>query len=120
MRAICTSIAAIALAAGHAALAQDTEAGDEAEPAKPKVEVIARDDSGKATHVSVNGRENALCSEDVQDSCISPRSAGFDWGTQELDHWPGQTASSLKEQQARDSTAADPGPEGEEAEPETP
>ncbi|WP_394728107.1 hypothetical protein [Altererythrobacter sp. GH1-8] len=97
MKAICTPIALLALSLSHAAFAQG-EIQAESEPVEPSVEVIARDDTGKATRVSVNGREYALCSESVQDSCISPRSAGFDWGRVELDHWPGQTSTSLKQE----------------------
>ena len=120
MKAICTFIAVSLITAGTAALAQDSEPA-QVETATPKAEVIARDDNGKATRVAIEGREYALCSESVKDSCISPRAAGFDWGTQPLDHWPGRTATSLRKareegasasQDASENAGADAGEEG--------
>ena len=105
MRAICTPIGLAVLATGFPAMAQEPEA-EPKEAAQPRVEVVARDDAGKATRVSVDGREYALCSDTVQDSCISPCSAGFDWGKVELDHWPGQTATSLKEQDSQEEAGS--------------
>lgn len=106
MKAIYTPIVLGLACLSVPAVAQDAS-GEETVEDKPQVRVIERDEKGKATRVSVNGREYALCSKSVQDSCISPRSAGFDWGNQPLDHWPGQTSTSLKQEREK---AAEPTP----------
>lgn len=55
--------------------------------------VVARDDRGRATKVSVDGKEYAVCTATVKDSCINPREAGLNFGNVPLDHWPGQTGT---------------------------
>jgi len=67
-----------------------------AEPAKPKAEVIARNDKGQATRIRVDGREYEVCRDGKTDGCINPRDAGLDFGTVPLDHWPGRPASEGK------------------------
>ena len=59
-------------------------------------EVVERDARGRATKVSVDGKEYAVCTATVKDSCINPREAGLNFGNVPLDHWPGQTASSKR------------------------
>lgn len=64
----------------------------------PKAEVITRDDNGRATRISVEGIEVDVCSAEVTDSCINPREAGLDFGSDPLDSWPGHPASAEPEQ----------------------
>ncbi|PEQ13165.1 hypothetical protein B2G71_06860 [Novosphingobium sp. PC22D] len=42
-------------------------------------------------------KDYPVCKGDVQDSCVNPREAGMNWGNRPLDHWPGQPASEMKE-----------------------
>ena len=55
--------------------------------------VTARDNRGRATKVSVEGREYAVCAGTIVDACINPRAAGLNFGNVPLDHWPGKPAS---------------------------
>lgn len=55
--------------------------------------VIERDARGRATKVSVEGKEYVVCTPVVTDSCINPRQAGLNFGNVPLDHWPGKPAS---------------------------
>jgi hypothetical protein len=55
--------------------------------------VVARDAGGRATKVSIDGMEYAVCSATVKDACINPREAGLNFGNVPLDHWPGQTGT---------------------------
>jgi hypothetical protein len=55
--------------------------------------VVARDANGRATKVSVDGTEYAVCTASVKDACINPREAGLNFGNVPLDHWPGQTGT---------------------------
>lgn len=57
------------------------------------IEVIAKDDQGRATKVMIEGKEYAICTPQVQDACLNPREAGLDFGNRALDHWPGKPAS---------------------------
>jgi hypothetical protein len=58
--------------------------------------VVDRDARGRATKVSVDGKEYAVCTATVKDSCINPREAGLNFGNVPLDHWPGQTGTSRR------------------------
>ncbi|NVE93774.1 hypothetical protein [Altererythrobacter lutimaris] len=112
MKAICTPILVTLSAVSVSVVAQETPVTEVAthpeatEEAPPVVEIIERDETGKATRIRIESREYALCSDTVMDSCISPRAAGFDWGSQPLDHWPGQTATSLKQERASKAQAS--------------
>lgn len=55
--------------------------------------VVERDANGRATKVSVDGKEYAVCTATVKDSCINPREAGLNFGNVPLDHWPGRTGT---------------------------
>ncbi len=55
--------------------------------------VVERDARGRATKVSVDGKEYAVCTATVKDSCINPREAGLNFGNVPLNHWPGQTGT---------------------------
>ncbi|WP_260923790.1 hypothetical protein [Novosphingobium sp. 9] len=57
--------------------------------------VTQRDAHGRATQVQVDGQNYAVCTKNVQDGCINPRSAGLHFGNVPLDHWPGQPASQM-------------------------
>jgi hypothetical protein len=83
-RLIWTAIAATGLMIGSAANANHHEKGEKAMTA-----VAATD--GKA--VMIDGIQVAVCTKDVQDSCINPREAGLNWGNRPLDYWPGKPAS---------------------------
>lgn len=61
----------------------------------PKAEVVERDAKGHATKVSIDGKEYAVCSATVTDSCIQPRAAGLNWGNTPIDYWPGKPASEI-------------------------
>ena len=110
------SLALVAMLSASTSNAESEQAVSEAEQAKPKVEVVERDQDGKATKVSVGDRIYSLCSDTVQDGCINPRSAGFDWGTQPLDYWPGQTATELRQEReaGQSEEEADAPPQGSE------
>lgn len=83
-RLIWTAIAATGLMVGSAANANQPEDG--AQATKP---AAAKD--GKT--VMMDGKEIAICTKDVLDSCINPREAGLNWGNRALDYWPGKPAS---------------------------
>ena len=57
--------------------------------------VTERDSRGRATKVSVEGREYVVCAGTVVDACINPRAAGLNFGNVPLDHWPGKPASEM-------------------------
>lgn len=57
--------------------------------------IIERDSRGRATKVSVEGREYVVCTPVATDSCINPRQAGLNFGNVPLDHWPGKPASEM-------------------------
>jgi hypothetical protein len=42
-----------------------------------------------------DGKEYAVCSEQIQDSCINAYQAGLKWGHEPLNDWPGEPASEL-------------------------
>tara|TARA_R110001599_G_scaffold117934_2_gene286834 strand:- start:4555 stop:4902 length:348 start_codon:yes stop_codon:yes gene_type:complete len=83
-RLIWSAVAATGLMIGGVANANQPE--DAAQAAKP---VAAK--AGQT--VTVDGKEVAVCTKDVQDSCINPRAAGLNWGNRPLDYWPGKPAS---------------------------
>jgi len=64
--------------------------------AKPKAEVLERNDKGEATKIRVDGRDYEVCRDGKTDGCINPRDAGLDSGNVPLDHWPGRPASEGK------------------------
>ena len=45
--------------------------------------------------VMVDGKEVAVCSKTVMDSCINPREAGLKYGNVPLKYWPGKPASEM-------------------------
>lgn len=55
--------------------------------------VTERDSRGRATKVTVEGKEYMVCTGTVVDACINPRAAGLNFGNVPLDHWPGKPAS---------------------------
>ena len=55
--------------------------------------VTERDNRGRATKVTVDGKEYIVCAGTVVDACINPRAAGLNFGNVPLDHWPGKPAS---------------------------
>ena len=57
--------------------------------------VTARDSRGRATKVTVDGKEYMVCTGTVVDACINPRAAGLNFGNVPLDHWPGKPASEM-------------------------
>lgn len=57
--------------------------------------ITERDSRGRATKVSVEGREYVVCTGSIVDSCINPRAAGLNFGNVPLDHWPGKPASEM-------------------------
>jgi len=73
-----------------------------AAPSAPshQVQVVSRGANGHATAVVVDGKEYAVCSEQIQDSCINPYQAGLKWGHEPLDDWPGEPASELHNEAA--------------------
>jgi hypothetical protein len=79
------------------ALAAPAIAANEKAPAepKPKVEVISVGTDGKPDVVRVDGFEMKVCKGAVQDGCINPQDAGFDWGGKEINYWPGRPASEI-------------------------
>ena len=83
-RLIWSAVAATGLMIGGVANANQPE--DAAQAAKP---VAAK--AGQT--VTVDGKEVAVCTKDVQDSCINPRAAGLNWGNRPLGYWPGKPAS---------------------------
>jgi hypothetical protein len=87
LKALAVFPVGLALVIGSPAMAEHHE--DEA----PKAEVIARDDKGRATRISVEGIEVDVCSAEIADNCINPREAGLDFGIVPLDSWPGRPAS---------------------------
>ncbi len=72
--------AAIALAAGSAAMAAPAE-------------IVSRDANGQASMVRIDGQTYAVCDTQKQDDCINPRAAGLNWGDRPLDYWPGKPVS---------------------------
>lgn len=57
--------------------------------------VTERDSRGRATKVTVEGKEYMVCTGTVVDACINPRAAGLNFGNVPLDHWPGKPASEM-------------------------
>ncbi len=57
--------------------------------------VTERDSRGRATKVTVDGREYVVCTAMIMDSCINPRQAGLNFGNVPLDTWPGRAASEM-------------------------
>jgi hypothetical protein len=105
-------IALFAVALAAPASAQSSPAPKEP---KPKVEVVSLGEDGKPDVVRVDGYTMKVCKGDVQDGCINPQDAGFDWGGREINYWPGRPASEIPgplpvEKPATTTTAAkDPG-----------
>lgn len=81
---IWTAIAATGLMIGNAANANQPEDG------APATKSVA---AKEGQTVTVDGKEVAVCTKDVLDSCINPREAGLNWGNRALDYWPGKPAS---------------------------
>ena len=90
MKKLMISAVAIALAVPAAAANEKAPA----EP-KPKVEVVSVGEDGKPDVVKVDGYTMRVCKGDVQDGCINPQDAGFDWGGKEINYWPGRPASEI-------------------------
>ena len=89
----CGTALACAVACASPALAQDEQQSAE----QPKVEVVKRGPDGKAQVVRIDGFEVAVCQGDQKDGCINPRDAGQDFGSKEIDYWPGKPASEIDE-----------------------
>ena len=83
-RLLGTAIAATGLMIGSAAHANNHEKGE-----AMMTPVVAED--GKT--VMFGDKEVAVCTKELQDSCINPREAGLNWGNRPLDYWPGKPAS---------------------------
>lgn len=66
-----------------------------AAPDKPVV--VETDETGRATKVRIGETDYDVCVREGQDSCINPRDAGLDFGTRELNYWPGKPASEIDE-----------------------
>jgi len=81
----------------------------------PKAEVVERDAGGKPTKVKIGDKVYDLCVSDKQDSCINPRDAGLDFGTRELNYWPGKPASEFDHPLPADKPATLPAEEPEPA-----
>ena len=88
-------LAATAVLGAAFALVAATGKDKQAE-AKPKVEVVSAGPDGKPDVVKVDGYTMKVCKGDVQDGCINPQDAGFDWGGKEIDYWPGKPASEIE------------------------
>lgn len=106
IKVIAAISAGLTLVLGSPVTAEHHEGG------APKAEVIARDDQGRATRISVDGIEVDVCSADVTDNCINPREAGLDFGNAPLDAWPGHPASVEPEELGPASAPADVSAEG--------
>ncbi|WP_126172709.1 hypothetical protein [Altericroceibacterium xinjiangense] len=82
----------IVAAAGLAALGMPA-AAQVNEPApqykvQPQVEVVNKNNRGRATAVRINGTVYQVCMTDNQDSCIQPRAAGLGFGERPLGYYP--------------------------------
>ena len=96
MKILTISASALAMAlvvAGPAHAAGKVHA--KAESAKPAVEIVSRGPDGRADVVKVDGYEYKVCKGDQADSCINPRDAGLNWGSRDLQYWPGRPASEI-------------------------
>ena len=87
---------AIAAALTGAGLSVSAMAQDAASAA-PETQVVERDDAGQPTKVQIGEQVYDVCTPEQQDGCINPRSAGLDFGTRELNYWPGKPASEIEE-----------------------
>lgn len=96
LQALAVPFALAPLFCAGLAFAQGTSEVVEPAP-EPTFEVAERDEDGRVTKVTYDGRIYDICIEDGQDSCINPRDAGLDFGTRELNYWPGRPASEIEE-----------------------
>lgn len=81
--------------AGPVLAQQQTRETPPAAEVAPTAQVIARDNRGRATRISVEGREYAVCGPEQADGCINPREAGLNFGNVPIEYWPGRPASEI-------------------------
>lgn len=106
---------AAAAATGLAFAATPALADDHASKAKSP-EVVETNDKGQATKVQIEGQVYDVCMNGQTDGCINPRAAGLEWGTRELNYWPGKPASQIEEPLPYEKPAEEPVAEAPEAE----
>ncbi|NRD89069.1 hypothetical protein C8024_05830 [Sphingopyxis sp. BSNA05] len=82
----CTAVIMASLLAATGAAAQSGSTADKT--VDSGVKIVSKDAKGKATRVSVDGKEYAVCMTEQQDSCINPRQAGLNFGDWPLKNWP--------------------------------